>query len=100
MAEFMDANAFIVISIERQTQQILLAEAGHVEPAGPAHAFVEVGRIARVTILRHVDVNLVFADDNEPCAVGDHRLKNIRPARQQMRYDIISSLQCPVVHFR
>ena len=36
MTEFVDADAFIVVAIDRQTQEIFLAEAGHPEPAGAA----------------------------------------------------------------
>src|SRR5690242_14134798 len=39
VAEFMDADAHVVIAIERQVQQILLAEAREAETAGAANAF-------------------------------------------------------------
>ena len=94
----MHADAFVVVTIQRQVQQILFAEAGDVEAAGAADALVLKFGIPAVAVLRHIGVNLIFADDDQPRAVLCHRVQNIGPAGQQMRDDVIGALQRLIGH--
>ena len=91
MAELVHRNALVVVAIDRQAQQVLLAEAGRVA-ARAAHALVLKRRVRMVPILRHIRINLVLADDDQVSAIAHHRLENVRPASEQVRDDFVGAL--------
>ena len=98
MTEFVEADAFIVVTIDGQVQHILFAETGWLT-AGAANAFVLIGRVGMVSIFGHVGIDLVFADDDEIHAIGNHGLEGVRPAREEVRDEIVSALQGEVGDF-
>ena len=60
VTEFMDADAFVVIAIEGQAEEIFLAKACQLA-ADAAHAFILVSRVGVVSVLRHVIPRLTSA---------------------------------------
>ena len=97
VTELVHANAFVVVTVDGQTEQILLAETGWI-PARAADPFILKSRIRMVSILRHVGINLVLADDDQISAIADHGLQSVWPARQNVRNDLICALQREVRH--
>ncbi len=97
VAELVHADALVVVAVDRQAQQVLLAEAGG-KAAGAPDALVQVGRIGGVAVLGHVGVDLVLADDRQVHAPVHHGLDDIGPAGQQVRDDLIGALQRQVRH--
>ena len=92
VAELVDADALVVVAVERQAEQVLLAEARR-PAAGAADALVLVGRVRMVAVLRHVGVDLVLADDDQVHAVLHHRLEDVRPAGEHVRDDRHGALE-------
>ena len=95
----MHGNAFTIITVGGQAQQIFLAEARDVETARAPDALIQIRRIRGVPIFRHVRVALVFADDNQTRAVGRHGFQNVRPPRQHVGHDVIVALQRRIGNF-
>src|SRR5207237_10034224 len=92
MTELVDADALIVVAIERQAEQILLAKARRLAARAP-HALVLIGRIGVVSIFGHIGIDLILADDDQVHAAADHLPRDIRAPRQQVRYDFMGALQ-------
>src|SRR5207253_5490647 len=90
VAEFVDANALVVVAVNGKIQQVFLSKTGGFA-ASAAHALVLVGRVRVVPVFGHVGINLVLADDDKIHVVLDHRLDNVGPARQQMSDDGIGA---------
>ena len=93
VAELVDADALVVVAVEREVEQVLLAEAGDAQPAGAAHALVLVRRVRGVAVLGHVGVDLVLADDDQARAVLRHRFEDVGPAGEHVRDDVVRALQ-------
>ena len=81
VAKLVDADALVVVAIQRQVQQVLFAKTRNAESARAANAFVLKRRVAAIPVLRHVGVNLIFADDDEPRAALAPSLPKYRADR-------------------
>src|SRR5207244_5856787 len=81
MTKLVDADAFMVVTVKRQAENVFFAETGRLAPRA-ANALVLVSGIRRMAVLWHVGINLVFADHNQIHAVAHHGRENVRPARQ------------------
>ena len=99
MAELVDADRFVVVAIDREGEEVLLAEARRPSP-GPPDALVLVGRVARVPVLRHVRIDLVLADDDEVHAVPHHRLDDVGAPGEHARDDRVRPLERGIVNHR
>src|SRR5260370_10572352 len=98
MAELMHPNAFVVIPVNRQTEDVLLTEARRLSARAP-HALVLIGWIWWVSVLGHVGIDLVLAYDDQVHAVGNHRLQNIWPACQHVGDAVTRALQRVISDF-
>jgi hypothetical protein len=76
VAEFMDADALVVIAVDGQVKQVLLTETRG-SSAGSPHTLVQIGWVRGVSVLRHVGIVLVLADDDQIHALFDHGCKDI-----------------------
>ena len=92
MAKLVDGNAFVVIAIQWQREQVFLAKAGGAS-TGPAHSFVNVRGVWVCAILWHVGVKLILANHNQVHAVFDHGLKHVGSPCQQVRNNFVSPHQ-------
>src|SRR5262245_16468648 len=71
VAEFVDADAFVVVTIQQQVEEILFPEAGGLA-AGAADALVLEGGVGMVPVFGHISVDLVLADDDQVHAAFYH----------------------------
>ena len=93
----MDADALVVVAIERQAEQVLLAKTRRLA-ARAADALVLIGRIGMTAVLRHVGVDLVLADDDQVHAVVDHLREHVGPAGEHVRDDGRGLHERPIVN--
>jgi len=92
MAKLVQTDAFVVIPVHRQAEQIFLAETGW-EPTGAADPFVLVGGIWMMAVLGHIRIKLVLADNDEVHAVACHFVNYVGATGEQVSDEIVSSLQ-------
>jgi len=92
MAELVDADALVVVSVEGKRKQVLLSETGGLAPGAP-NPLIHVVRVWRVPVLGHVRVLLVLADDDQIHAVLHHRRKDVWTSRQEVRHDPTGAFQ-------
>src|SRR5262249_14739089 len=86
VTKLMDPDALMVITVERQTQYIFLAETGRFA-ARAADPFILIGRVGRMAVIGHIGIELIFADDNQVHPITYHRLNNVRPPCEHVGYD-------------
>ena len=97
MGELVDGDALIVVPVQRQGQDVLLAEAGGLA-AGSSHALVLERRIGMIAVLRHIGVDLVLADHDQIHARLDHRPDDVGPTRQHVPDDLSRAVESQVGH--
>jgi hypothetical protein len=92
MTELVHADALVVITVDRKTEQVLLSKAGGLA-ARAADTFVLVGGVWMIPIFRHIGINLVLADNDQVHAIGDHGVNNVRASSQHVSDDVPGALQ-------
>ena len=95
VAELVEADALVVVAVAGQVEQVFLAEAGHVQAAGPSDPLVEIVGVGAVAIFGHVGIDLILADDDQAGAKPGHRLQDVGPVGEQMSDDVVWSASGP-----